>query len=122
MIAVIFEVEPADRDAYFSIAAELRPLLDEMDGFISIERFQSLNDNSRILSLSFWRDEAAIKQWRNLEAHRAAQSAGRAEVFRDYRLRVAGVLRDYGMQQRSEVPADSAVRFSRIDAHDSTPA
>jgi len=104
MIAVIFEVAPADRDAYFRIAAELRPLLDEIDGFISIERFQSLNDTGRILSLSFWRDEAAIKEWRTLNAHRAAQVAGRAEVFRDYRLRVAEVVRDYGMYARDEAP------------------
>lgn len=107
MIAVIFEVEPADRDAYFRIAAQLRPLLDEIDGFISIERFQSLNGSGRILSLSFWRDEEAVAQWRNLEPHRAAQAAGRAGVFRDYRLRVAKVVRDYGMRERGETPADS---------------
>lgn len=108
MIAVIFEVEPADRDVYFRTAAELRPLLDEIDGFISIERFQSLNDESRVLSLSFWRDEDAVAQWRNREAHRAAQSAGRGGVFRDYRLRVAQVVRDYGMMARAEAPKDSA--------------
>jgi heme-degrading monooxygenase HmoA len=109
MIAVIFEVAPANRDAYFRIAGELRPLLDEIDGFISIERFQSLSDESRVLSLSFWRDEDAIARWRNLEAHRAAQTAGRAEVFRDYRLRVAQVVRDYGMSERDEAPEDSRV-------------
>jgi heme-degrading monooxygenase HmoA len=110
MIAVIFEVEPRDgaRDDYLRIAAELRPLLDEIDGFISIERFQSLTDERHILSLSFWRDEAAIEQWRNLEAHRAAQSAGRGGVFRDYRLRIAHVVRDYGLNERDEAPADSA--------------
>jgi heme-degrading monooxygenase HmoA len=107
MIAVIFEVEPADRDAYFCIAGELRPLLDEIDGFISIERFQSLSDEGRVLSLSFWRDEEAVAQWRNVEAHRAAQSAGRDGVFRDYRLRVAEVVRDYGMRERDEAPLDS---------------
>lgn len=107
MIAVIFEVEPADRDAYFRIAAELRPLLDEIDGFISIERFQSLSDDNLILSLSFWRDEEAVAQWRNLEAHRAAQSAGRGGVFRDYRMRVAHVVRDYEMMERAEAPVDS---------------
>lgn len=109
MIAVIFEVEPHanQRDTYFRIAAELRPLLDEIDGFISIERFQSLSDDKRILSLSFWRDETAVAQWRALEAHRAAQSTGRAEVFADYRLRVADVVRDYGMHARAEAPADS---------------
>jgi heme-degrading monooxygenase HmoA len=107
MIAVIFEVEPAERDEYFRIAAELRPLLDGIDGFISIERFQSLNDDNRILSLSFWRNEAAIAQWRTLEAHRAAQADGRARILRDYRLRVAHVVRDYGMQEREEAPADS---------------
>jgi heme-degrading monooxygenase HmoA len=107
MIAVIFEVEPTDRDAYFRIAAELRPLLDDVDGFISIERFQSLSDPDRVLSLSFWRDEAAVAQWRNVESHRAAQAAGRAGVFRDYRLRVAHVVRDYGMRVREEAPDDS---------------
>lgn len=115
MIAVIFEVEPADRDAYFRIAGELRPLLDEIDGFISIERFQSLKDESRVLSLSFWRDEEAVKRWRNVEAHRAAQSAGRGGVFRDYRLRVAEVVRDYGMNERDEAPADS------LEAHSTLP-
>ncbi|MCX7358653.1 MAG: antibiotic biosynthesis monooxygenase [Alphaproteobacteria bacterium] len=107
MIAVIFEVEPADRDAYFRIAGELRPLLDEIDGFVSIERFQSLNDDGRVLSLSFWRDEEAVARWRNLEAHRVAQAAGRGGVFRDYRLRVAAVVRDYGMMERDEAPSDS---------------
>jgi heme-degrading monooxygenase HmoA len=114
MIAVIFEVEPADRDAYFRIAAELRPLLDEIDGFISIERFQSLGAENRILSLSFWRDEEAIAQWRNLEAHRAAQSAGRGGVFCDYRLRVSQVLRDYGMRARGQAPEDSQWHHSPI--------
>jgi heme-degrading monooxygenase HmoA len=110
MIAVIFEVEPREggRDVYLRIAAELRPLLDEIDGFISIERFQSLSDERRLLSLSFWRDEAAIMQWRMLEAHRAAQSAGRGGVFREYRLRIAGVVRDYGMHERDQAPADSS--------------
>jgi heme-degrading monooxygenase HmoA len=107
MIAVIFEVEPADRDAYFRIAAELRPLLDQIDGFISFERFQSLSDPDRVLSLSFWRDEVAVAQWRNLEPHRNAQRAGRAKVFRDYRLRVAHVTRDYGMDERGQAPSDS---------------
>src|ERR1700741_1255259 len=102
MIAVIFEVEPhvAHRDDYFRIAAELRPLLNVIDGFISIERFQSLSDESRILSLSFWRDEEAITAWRNLEAHRAAQGEGRARIFQSYRLRIAHVVRDYGMSDR----------------------
>ncbi|WP_135213326.1 antibiotic biosynthesis monooxygenase family protein [Vitreimonas flagellata] len=107
MIAVIFEVEPADRDAYFRIAGELRPLLDEIDGFISIERFQSLSSKGRILSLSFWRDEEAVTQWRQLQAHRSAQVAGRGGVVHDYRLCVAHVVRDYGMHERDEAPADS---------------
>jgi heme-degrading monooxygenase HmoA len=111
MIAVIFEVEPADRDAYFYIAGELRPLLDEIDGFISIERFQSLGDEGRILSLSFWRDEAAVAQWRQCEAHRAAQTAGRGGVFYNYRLRVADVVRDYGMHERDQAPADSPAAY-----------
>lgn len=109
MIAVIFEVELAAREEYFRVAAELAPLLGEIDGFISIERFQSLRDESRILSLSFWRDEAAVAAWRKLEAHRAGQAEGRASVFRDYRLRVAHVVRDYGMRERGEAPEDSRV-------------
>ncbi len=109
MIAVIFEVYPKDgrKDEYLEIAAHLRRLLDDIDGFISIERFQSLADPSKILSLSFWRDEEAIKQWRELEPHRAAQSKGRASVFDNYRLRIAGVVRDYGMFEREQAPRDS---------------
>jgi len=109
MIAVIFEVEPAagKRDAYLGIAADLRPMLDGVDGFISIERFQSLNDGNRVLSLSFWRDEEAVKAWRNTEEHRQAQRAGRNGIFAGYRLRIAHVLRDYGMTERAEAPADS---------------
>lgn len=109
MIAVIFEVEPAEgqRDAYLGIAAGLRPLLDGIDGFLSIERFQSLVDPKRLLSLSFWRDEEAVKAWRNTEEHRQAQMAGRGGVFSGYRLRIAEVVRDYGLTERAEAPADS---------------
>ena len=109
MIAVIFEVWPADgrKQTYLDIAAELRPELERIDGFLSIERFQSLSDETKILSLSFWRDEAAVAAWRNTEHHRSAQHAGRGGVFRDYRLRVAHVLRDYGLKERTEAPADS---------------
>jgi len=109
MIAVIFEVWPADgrKQTYLDIAASLRPELERIDGFLSIERFQSLSDDSKLLSLSFWRDEAAVQAWRNLDHHRQAQKAGREGVFRDYRLRVASVLRDYGLTERAEAPADS---------------
>lgn len=111
MIAVIFEVWPADghRQTYLDIAASLRPLLDEIDGFISIERFESLTEPGKILSLSFWRDEQAVAAWRQREQHRVAQAKGRAQVFRDYRLRVAAVIRDYDMARREEVPPDSRV-------------
>ncbi len=109
MIAIIFEVEPADgkRDAYLDIAASLAPQLKDVDGFISVERFQSLTNPGRMLSLSFWRDEEAVKAWRLKEEHRRAQSAGRASVFANYRLRVASVIRDYGMDDRVEAPVDS---------------
>ncbi len=109
MIAVIFEVLPAEgkRDTYLGLAADLRPLLDGIDGFISIERFQSLADPNKLLSLSFWRDEAAVKTWRNGAEHRAAQAAGRGGAFADYRLRIAAVTRDYGLNDRDEAPADS---------------
>ncbi len=112
MIAVIFEVEPAHGDPvpYLDIAAGLIDELRTVDGFISVERFQSLSTPGKLLSLSFWRDEAAVKRWRSLESHRRAQHAGRGGVFQNYRLRVAQVLRDYGMQERDEAPADSRQR------------
>ena len=114
MIAVMFEVLPnaERREDYFRIASELRPLLDAIDGFISIERFQSWTDPGKVLSLSFWRDEAAIAQWRALEAHRSAQAQGRARIFRDYRLRIAHVVRDYGMYECAEGSADSRAAYS----------
>ena len=112
MIAVIFEVwpKPERKQDYLDIAASLRPLLEKIDGFISIERFESLSAPGKILSLSFFRDEEAVKAWRNLVEHRAAQEKGRKELFADYRLRIASVIRDYGMTARGEVPADSRER------------
>jgi len=112
MIAVIFEVwpDPARRDRYLDIAAHIKPTLEKIDGFISVERFQSLTDPDKLLSLSFFRDEEAVKQWRNTEDHRAAQAAGRGGVFKDYRLRIAAVVRDYGLNERDEAPQDSRER------------
>ncbi len=109
MIAVIFEVFPAHGKVqeYLDIAAELKPLLENIDGFISIERFSSLVEEGKILSLSFWQDEKAIEEWRNMEAHRLAQKKGREGVFADYRLRIAHVSRDYGMETRAQAPSDS---------------
>lgn len=109
MIAIIFEVWPApgQRQRYLDLAAALRAELHEVDGFVSIERFQSLTDPDKLLSISFWRDEAAVTAWRNRPSHRRTQAAGRSGVFTDYRLRVAGVLRDYGMTERAEAPEDS---------------
>ena len=106
MHAVIFEVEPepARLQDYLDIAARLRPELEKIDGFISVERFQSLTQPGKILSLSFWRDEAAVVRWRTQEEHRAAQRAGRSGIFHTYRLRVAQVVRDYGMEERAEAP------------------
>ena len=109
MIAVIFEVEPhpEKRATYLDLGAELRPLLEQADGFLSIERFASLVNPGKILSLSFWRDEQAIEKWRQLERHRHAQVVGRNSLFKDYRLRVANVVRDYGLDDREAAPADS---------------
>jgi heme-degrading monooxygenase HmoA len=106
MHAVIFEVEPEPgrRQDYLDIAARLRPELEKIDGFISVERFESLTNPGKILSLSFWRDEAAVAAWRRQEEHREAQRAGRGGIFHTYRLRVAAVLRDYGMNERAEAP------------------
>jgi heme-degrading monooxygenase HmoA len=109
MVAVIFEAFPADGkwEEYLDIASSLRPELDKIEGFISIERFQSITNPDKVLSLSFWKDEKCIEQWRNIEMHRTAQEAGRKSVFENYRLRVANVLRDYSMQERKEAPSDS---------------
>jgi heme-degrading monooxygenase HmoA len=109
MIAVIFEVWPAQgrKDDYLAIAAALRADLDRIEGFISIERFQSLLDPAKLLSLSFWRDEAAVKDWRNHSNHCESQTKGRGGIFSDYRLRVATVMRDYGLTERADVPNDS---------------
>ena len=109
MIAVIFEVwpKPEHKQEYLDLAAELRPVLESIDGFISIERFESLTEKGKILSLSFFRDEAAVAAWRNVPQHRKSQSKGRAKIFENYRLRIAGVIRDYGMSDREQAPTDS---------------
>lgn len=108
MIVVIFEVWPNanHRQDYFDIAASLKSELESIDGFISAERFSSLTEEGKILSLSFWRDDDAVRRWRIHLEHRAAQRAGRGDIFRDYRLRVALVLRDYGMFERDQAPGN----------------
>ena len=112
MIAVIFEVTPHPdaQQTYLELAASLRPELEKIDGFMSIERFASLSNEGKILSLSIWRDEEAVRQWRQFEGHRQAQARGRQGVFIDYRLRVASVIRDYGMSEREQAPDDSRRR------------
>ena len=109
MIAVIFEVwpRPAHKKEYLDLAAELKPILETIDGFISVERFESLTEKGKILSLSFFRDEAAVAAWRNVAQHRKSQRKGRATIFENYRLRIAGVIRDYGMNDRAQAPKDS---------------
>ena len=109
MIAILFELWPAEGRAedYFGLAAGLKAELELIPGFISVERFQSLADPAKVLSLSFFRDEEAVRAWRNLPGHRAAQTRGRAEILADYRLRVARILRDYGKSVRDEAPRDS---------------
>ncbi len=109
MIAVIFEVQPKSgrADDYFSEAAHLREELEEIEGFISVERFESLAAKDKYLSLSFWENEAAVLRWRNHANHRQTQALGRNEIFEDYRLRVANVIRDYGMNEREQAPTDS---------------
>ena len=112
MIGVIFEVEPAEgrQQAYLDMAAQMRPLVEQIPGFVSVERFQSLTTPGKLLSISFFQDEAALEEWRRLEAHRRAQEAGRKTLFADYRLRVVSVLRDYGKEDRAEAPEDSVAR------------
>src|SRR6202011_3198540 len=108
MIAVIFEVWPKaeHKQDYLDLAAGLRPILETIDGFISVERFESLTNKGKLLSLSFFRDEAAVEAWRNIPGHRKTQGKGRARIFEDYHLRIAGVIRDYGMYEREQAPKD----------------
>jgi heme-degrading monooxygenase HmoA len=110
MIAVIFWLKSDTKQKYLDLAAALRPTLEHIDGFISIERFENLSEPGKILSLSFFRDEQAVGAWRNVEEHRRAKAAGRSEVFANYRLRAAAVIRDYGMADRAQAPSDSRGR------------
>ena len=109
MIAVIFEFTPAEgrTQDYFDLVAQLKPELEKADGFISLERFESLTAKGKFLSLQFWKDEESVRKWRNVQLHRKAQAAGRAGIFKEYRLRIAGVLRDYTMNERAQAPRDS---------------
>lgn len=118
MIAVIFEAWPADgqKQHYLDLAAALKADLQSIDGFISIERFQSLVDPAKLLSLSFFRDEAVVAAWRARPGHRATQARGRNGVFSDYRLRIAGVIRDYGLNDRAEAPADSVLAHDAAES------
>ena len=122
MIAVIFEVIPAPgrTQEYLELAASLKPELEKIDGFISIERYASLVNEGKIVSLSFWRDEEAVARWRNLERHRIAQARGRAGIFADYRLRVASVIRDYGLHEREQAPRDSREMHDVVARNDVT--
>lgn len=124
MIAVIFEVVPymGERHKYLDLAGDLRAQLETFDGFISIERFESLTMRGKLLSLSFWRDEEAVRQWRNHDAHRAVQEAGRNGIFADYRLRIGHVLRDYGMFERAEAPRDSHEAHPQSRKRDDMPS
>ena len=118
MIAVLFEAwtAPNQQERYLELASALKPELEKIDGFLSIERFSSLAEPGKLLSLSFWRDEMAIAQWRNTPAHRATQAEGREAVFNNYRLRIAEVARDYGLNDRAQAPADSRAVHKTAEA------
>lgn len=106
MFVVVFEVQPKDgrEQDYLDLAASLRPEVERIDGFISVERFQGLAQPKRLVSISFWRDEEAVKRWREHNRHHLAQLSGRGEIFADYRITVAEVERQYGMFERAEAP------------------
>lgn len=124
MIAVIFEVmpHPDQKSAYLDIAAQMRPIVDQVDGFVSVERFQSLTNPDKLLLLSFFRDEAAVEEWRTLTKHRSTQKAGRSGIFTDYHLRIAHIIRDYGMFDRAEAPEDSRASHDKIHATEDCPS
>ena len=109
MIAVIFEFTPKDGkfQDYYDLALGLNDVVKDFDGFISIERFESISNKGKFVSLSFWRDETAVKRWRNVQKHREAQAKGRGGIFKSYRLRIASVIRDYEMDKREQAPQDS---------------
>ena len=109
MIAVIFEFTPREGrfPEYMELVAQLKPELDKAEGFISLERFESITTPGKFVSLQFWKDEASVAKWRTLQRHREAQKKGRAGIFASYRLRIAGVIRDYTMDSRAQAPADS---------------
>jgi heme-degrading monooxygenase HmoA len=113
VIAVISEVWPYPhrRNDYFTLADELSPLLHAIDGFISVERFESPNEPGKLVSLSFWRDEAALSHWRNLEQHHIVMEKGRGGILRAYRIRVTSILYDYTMSDRAGAPKDSRARL-----------
>ncbi|HEY7239345.1 MAG TPA: antibiotic biosynthesis monooxygenase [Burkholderiales bacterium] len=109
MIAVIFEFTPAAGrfPDYMELVGTLKADLDQADGFISLERFESITTKGKFVSLQFWRDEESVRKWRILQRHREAQKRGRAGIFESYRLRIASVVRDYTMDERAQAPADS---------------
>ena len=109
MVAVIFEFTPREGrfPDYMDLVAQLRPELEKAEGFLSLERFESITTKGKFLSLQFWQDEESVKKWRNLQKHREAQKKGRAGIIASYRLRIAGVIRDYSMDERAQAPADS---------------
>ena len=109
MIAVIFEFTPAPGrfPDYMALVGQLKPEQDKAEGFVSLERFESITAPGQFLSLQFWRDEESVKKWRNVQKHRDAQKQGRAGIFASYRLRIAGVIRDYTMDGRAQAPSDS---------------
>ena len=112
MYAVIFEVQPKPgrKQDYLDIAAALKPELEKIDGFISVERFQSLSNDAKILSLSFWRDAEAVQRWREHDRHQRAQAKGRTDVFADYRISVVEMIRQYGMFDRAQAPQEPPER------------
>ncbi len=106
MFVVVFEVQPKPgrEQEYLDLAASLRPEVEQIEGFISVERFQSLATPGKLVSISYWQDEAAVKRWREHTRHHLAQLTGRGQIFADYRIAVAEVERQYGMFERAEAP------------------
>ncbi|HJA07813.1 MAG TPA: antibiotic biosynthesis monooxygenase [Candidatus Mailhella merdigallinarum] len=113
-IVVLFEVTPTaeGRQRYLELAASLKKLLAEAKGFIRAERFSSLTEEGKLLSMNLWESEDDVDAWRNTLDHRISQMEGRNKLFKKYTITVASVIREYGNTSREQAPSDSNLHLA----------